>query len=346
MRAIVAHQPHDLRIEERPAAARPGPGEVRVQITRGGICGSDLHYYHHAGFGTVRLKEPMILGHEVTGRIVETGSGITCVAAGDQVAVNPSMPCGHCHFCLRDQRNQCFDMRFFGSAMRFPHMQGLFRDEVTLPVEQVFKVPAALDPGLAACAEPFAVCLHAVAGAGSLLGKSVLVSGCGPIGNLVIAAARHAGAAEITATDLAGTPLAIAASLGASRTLNLAEAPEALTPFAERKGLFDVVFECSGSARALATALEVVRPGGTLIAVGLGGDIPLPLNLVVAKEVILKGSFRFDAEFAWAVQLISSGAVDLSPLISATLPAGEADAAFRLASDRSQSMKVQLAFNN
>lgn len=110
--------------------------------------------------------------------------------------------------------------------------------------------------------------------------------------------------------------------------------------------MFDVVFECSGSAKALAAALDVVRPGGTLIAVGLGGDIPLPLNLVVAKEVILKGSFRFDAEFGWAVQLISSGAVDLSPLISATLPAEEADAAFRLASDRSQSMKVQLAFSS
>lgn len=346
MRAIVAHQPHDLRIEERPAAARPGPGEVRVQINRGGICGSDLHYYHHAGFGAIRLKEPMILGHEVAGRVMETGAGVTCVAAGDPVAINPSMPCGHCHFCLRDQRNQCLDMRFFGSAMRFPHMQGLFRDEVTLPAEQVYKVPDTLDLGLAACAEPFAVCLHAVAGAGSLLGKSVLVSGCGPIGNLVIAAARHAGASQIAATDLADAPLAIASRLSASQTFNLAQTSDALAPFSERKGLFDVVFECSGSAKALAAALDVVRPGGTLIAVGLGGDIPLPLNMVVAKEVSLKGSFRFDAEFGWAVQLISSGAVDLSPLISATLPAEQADEAFKLASDRSQSMKVQLAFND
>jgi L-idonate 5-dehydrogenase len=345
MRALVVHQPHDLRVEDRESASAPGSGEVRVRVGRGGICGSDLHYYHQGGFGAVRLKEPMILGHEVAGTVIDVGLDVSRVKAGDRAALNPSMPCRHCRYCLQGMRNQCLDMRFFGSAMRFPHMQGLFREEVTLPEEQVFAVPADLDLELAACAEPFAVCLHAVASAGSLVGKRVLVSGCGPIGCLTIVAARHAGAHEIVCTDIAAAPLRIASKLGADRTLDLGEAPDALRPFAKEKGAFDTVFECSGNGKALAAVFEVVRPRGMIVAVGLGGDVSMPLNTAVAKEVVLCGSFRFDAEFAWAVELIAKGAVDLSPLITETLPLARADEAFRLASDRALSMKVQLAFD-
>ena len=345
MRALVAHKPHDLRVEHREAASSPGTGEVRVRIDRGGICGSDLHYYHHAGFGTVRLKEPMILGHEVSATVLEVGAGVLRVRPGDRVALNPSMPCGHCRFCVAGMRNQCLDMRFFGSAMQFPHTQGLFRDEVTLPEEQVFVVPADLEPGLTACAEPFAVCLHAVASAGSLVGRRVLISGCGPIGCLTIVAARHAGAQEIVCTDIARAPLDIALRLGADRAIDLGADPDALKPFAAEKGAFDVVFECSGSGSALAGAFEAVRPRGTIVAVGLGGEPSLPLNLVVAKEIALRGSFRFDEEFGWAVGLIAKAAIDLSPLVTHTLPLTRAEEAFRLASDRARSMKVQLAFD-
>jgi L-idonate 5-dehydrogenase len=345
MRALVAYKPHDIRIEDSEPARSPGPGEVRVRIERGGICGSDLHYYHHGGFGAVRLKEPMILGHEVAGCIVETGPAVANVKVGDRVAVNPSMPCGQCRYCRANMRNQCLDMRFFGSAMRFPHMQGLFREEVTLPEVQVIAVPADLDLGLVACAEPFAVCLHAASSAGSLVGKRVLVSGCGPIGCLTIVAARHAGAHEIVCTDIAAAPLRIASKLGADRTLDLGKAPDALRPFTEEKGAFDTVFECSGNGKALAAVFEVVRPRGMIVAVGLGGDVAMPLNTAVAKEVSLRGSFRFDEEFGWAVDLIAKEAVDLSPLVTATLPLDSADEAFRLASDRAQSMKVQIAFH-
>lgn len=344
MRALVAHQPHDLRVEDRAAAAAPGPGEVRIRVERGGICGSDLHYYHQGGFGAVRLKEPMILGHEVAGTVIDVGADVTRVKAGDRAALNPSMPCGHCRYCLQGMRNQCLDMRFFGSAMRFPHMQGLFREEVTLPESQVFVVPEDLDLGLAACAEPFAVCLHAVAQAGSLVGKRVFVSGCGPIGCLTILAARHAGAQEIVCSDIAAAPLRVARMLGADLDIDLGETPDELRRFAEGNGTFDTVFECSGNAKALSDAFEVVRPRGTIVAVGLGGDVSIPLNAAVAKEVALRGSFRFDEEFGWAVGLIATDAVDVSPLVTATLPLARADEAFRLASDRTQSMKVQLAF--
>lgn len=344
MRALVVHQPHDLRVEDHEAAAAPAPGEVRVRIERGGICGSDLHYYHQGGFGAVRLKEPMILGHEAAGTVIDVGADITLAKVGDRAALNPSMPCGRCRYCLQGTRNQCLEMRFFGSAMRFPHMQGLFREEVTLPESQVFVVPKDLDLGFAACAEPFAVCLHAVQQAGSLVGKRVLVSGCGPIGCLTIAAARYAGAQQIVCADIAAAPLLVAERLGADIAVDLGDTPDALRRFAEGKGTFDIVFECSGSPKALVVALDVVRPRGTIVAVGLGGEVPMPLNAAVAKEVVLRGSFRFDEEFGWAVDLIARKVVDVSPLLTATLPLERADEAFRLASDRMQAMKVQLAF--
>lgn len=125
MLAIVIHGPHDLRIESR-ETTQPKEGQVLVRIEAGGICGSDLHYYHHGGFGAVRVRHPMILGHEIAGRIAATGPGVTGLAVGDVVAVNPSQPCGHCAMCLSGLSNHCTDMRFYGSAMRNPHVEGDF----------------------------------------------------------------------------------------------------------------------------------------------------------------------------------------------------------------------------
>ncbi|MCB4768110.1 L-idonate 5-dehydrogenase [Ancylobacter sp. Lp-2] len=345
MRAIVLHAPHDLRIEPMPAPA-PGPDEVTVRMGAGGICGSDLHYFHQGGFGTVRLMQPMVLGHEVAGTVAALGANVTSVAVGDRVAVNPSRPCDACDYCRRGLRNQCLDMRFYGSAMRFPHMQGAFREEMTIPAAQAVKVGGEVDLGLAALCEPFAVALHAVAQAGPLDGRTVLVSGCGPIGCLVIAAAKLAGAAAIVATDITPEPLAIAAKLGATRCVDVSGGTDALTDLGQDKGRVDAALECSGNARALAGAIGLVRPRGTLVLVGLGGDQPLPMNTIVAKELAIKGSFRFDEEFARAAQLISDGEVDLRPLLTGSLPIEEAEAAFALASDRRRAMKVQFRFGD
>ena len=344
MQALVIHAPHDLRLDEIAAAPAPGPGEVRIAVSHGGICGSDLHYYHHGGFGAVRLREPMALGHEVSGVISAVGAGVSGLAEGDKVAVNPSRPCGTCDYCRRGLANQCLDMRFNGSAMRFPHEQGLFRAEVTLPAAQAIRLSNGADLALTAMAEPLAVCLHAVRQAGSLIGKRVVVSGCGPIGCLTIAAARLAGAEEIIATDIAAPALAIAARMGADRTLNLAAEPEALAPYGLNKGQVDVAFECSGAPPALLAACGFLRAGGLLVTVGLGPDTSLPMTSIVAKELRLQGSFRFDPEFASAARLIDAGRVDLRPLLTRVLPVAEAVAAFDLASDKARAMKVQIAF--
>lgn len=343
MRAVVAHAAKDIRIEEAPEQPL-GARDIRVRIAFGGVCGSDLHYFNHGGFGQVRLREPMVLGHEIAGVVSEIGPEVRRVEPGNRVAVNPSQPCNHCRYCLEGKPNQCLDMRFYGSAMRFPHIQGAFRESLVCCEDQVHMVAPGVSLGEAAMAEPLAVSLHAARRAGPLLGKRVLVTGAGPIGALCVAAARRAGAAEVVVTDIADGVLAFAARVGPDRTINTANEPDALSTYARDKGHFDTLFEASGAAAALRSAIDVVRPGGALVQVGLGGDMALPINVIVAKELELRGTFRFHEEFAIAVEMIGKGLVDVKPLISATLPFAEAQQAFELANDRSRSMKVQLQF--
>ncbi|CAN1526107.1 Tdh Threonine dehydrogenase and related Zn-dependent dehydrogenases [Rhabdaerophilaceae bacterium] len=347
MKAIVIHAPHDLRVEEiaRPISA-PAAGEVLVRMAAGGICGSDLHYYHHGGFGVVRVREPMILGHEASGFVEALGAGVSGLRIGDLVAVNPSKPCNLCEYCAAGMRAHCSDMRFNGSAMRMPHEQGLFRECISVGAERAVVMPEGIRPAEAALCEPFAVCLHAASHAGDLAGKTVLVSGSGPIGILCIVIAKLRGAARILATDIARAALDMAASMGATDCFDVSGGMEALSAYGEGKGRVDVVFECSGNPRALAGAIPLLRPLGTMVLVGIGGDTPLPINLIVAKELRLFGTFRFDREFNEAAELIGKRRVDLSPMISAVYPIEDAVSAFEHAGDRMRATKVAIALSD
>jgi L-idonate 5-dehydrogenase len=340
---LVIHAPEDLRLEERDAG-EIGPGQVLVRVGMGGICGSDLHYFHDGGFGTVRIKEPLILGHEVAGTVAAVAADVTSVKVGDRVAVNPSRPCTACKFCLEGLPNQCLEMRFFGSAMRMPHVQGAFRNMLLCQAEQCHQVADGVPLTVAALAEPFSVGLHGVSRAGPLLGKRVLVSGCGPIGVLAIAAARLHGAAQIVATDVVDEPLAIARQMGADEVINVASDSGWVSRYSPDKGTFDVLLECSGNQRALRDGLEVMRPRGVIVQLGLGGDVSISQNTIVAKELSICGSFRFHAEFALAVQIINQRRIDFTPVITRTFAMQQANEAFALASDRKRAMKVLIDF--
>ena len=265
-------------------------------------------------------------------------------ATGDKVAVNPSRPCNACRFCLAGQSNHCLDMRFFGSAMRMPHVQGGFREALVCDGAQAVRVPPGLALTEAAFAEPLAVCLHAARQAGPLLGARVLVTGAGPIGMLAMLVARHAGAKEVVITDLVDTPLAMARQLGADAAYNMRTTPDALDRFLPGKGAFDAVFEASGSVAALTGALHAARPGAVVVQLGLGPDAALPLNVLVAKEITLRGTFRFGEEFALAAAVIGAGRINVAPLLTEVLPMAQAVQAFDLAGDRSIACKVQLTF--
>jgi L-idonate 5-dehydrogenase len=341
--ACVLHGRGDLRIEAT-ALAEPGPGEALVRIGAGGICGSDLHYFLDGGFGAIRVRQPIILGHEVAGTVEALGPDVQGIAVGQHVALNPSHPCGTCTYCRRGDAQHCLEMRFFGSAMRMPHVQGGFRRRIVVEARQCVPVGDAVSIGEAAMSEPLAVALHALAQAGEIAGRRVLVTGFGPIGGVVLLAARHTGAGEVVVTDIVDEPLALARRLGAAAAVNVAADPQALAAEEAGKGQFDLAFECSGNPRALAQAIACVRPRGTIVQVGIGSAFDVPMNAVVAKELRLAGTFRFHHEFGQAARLIATRTIDVRPLISATRKLDDAAAAFALAADRRTSMKVQIDF--
>jgi L-idonate 5-dehydrogenase len=334
--------PRDLRLVAAPMPAL-APGMVRVAFGAGGICGSDMHYFRHARTGDFVVTSPLVLGHEIAGTIIDMTGAAGDLAIGDRVAINPSRWCGTCRPCRTGRPNLCENISFMGSASKTPHMQGGFAKHIDVVPAQCMPVPAHVPFAAAALAEPLAVCLHAVARAGPLSDTSVLIIGAGPIGLLTMLAARQAGAARIALADIAAAPLAFAARLGADQVIDLAAQDDALiqggatTPF-------DVVFEASGAPAALASALLAVRRGGIVVQIGNlpGGPIPLPGLAVMAREIDLRGSFRFGTEFSRAVALIAEGAIDVTAIITASRSLSQAPEAFELALDRSQSMKVML----
>ena len=315
MKSVVCHSAKDLRVEHTELPAL-GEHQLRVNVAFGGICGSDLHYYQHGGFGTVRIKQPIALGHEISGVVDGFGTAVTGVKIGQRIAISPSRPCGHCRFCQAGQHNHCLNMRFYGSAMPFPHIQGAFSEQLIIEGYQAHPIADHLSLSEAALAEPLSVGLHAIQRAGSVLGKQVLVTGCGPIGSLLIGALRRAGAARIVAADIADLPLKCAKEMGADETINLKTQADALDRYKVDKGQFDAVFEASGSEAALRVGLDTIAPRGVLITVGMGGDISLPMTQIVAKEVDMRGTFRFHAEFATAVRFLNEGLVNGKPVIT------------------------------
>jgi L-idonate 5-dehydrogenase len=340
----IIHEKKDLRIE-KVTVGELGETQVLVRIRAGGICGSDLHYYLDGGFGNVRIKEPMVLGHEVSGTIEAIGSKVTKVQVGDHISLNPSRPCGRCTFCQSGQQQHCLDMWFYGSAMRLPHSQGAFRERIITEEFQCEPVGDSVSFGEAACAEPLAVTLHALNQAASLMGKKVLVNGSGPIGALVIAAARYAGAVEVVATDLYDAALKKAAEMGATRIVNVSVDPGLRKEeFIADKGYFDAAFECTGASPVLRDIIPVIKPRGTIVQVGVTGEVPIPIDMLVGKELRLAGTHRFHSEYPLAARLIREGKINVKPIITATFPFEKAVEAFELASDRKRQMKVQLSF--
>jgi L-idonate 5-dehydrogenase len=331
------HAKEDLRIDQD-AEPDVGPGEVLIRLGAGGICGSDLHYCYEGRNGSFVIREPLVPGHEASGVVAKVGAGVTRVKPGDKIAVSPSQACGRCDYCRAGREHLCGKMRFLGSASVFPHVQGMFAECFVVTEKQCYPVSADVSLGELAFAEPLAVGLHAVNRAGELLGKSVLVTGAGTIGCLVIIAAKLKGATTVTACDVLDRPLATARAIGAERAVRADRESDALA------ARFDVAFEASGSLAALNACMAAVKRGGTVVQVGTLPHEPLPfvVNEIMARELDLKGAFRWGIEFDWAVEYIASRRVDVKPLLSRQFPLAEAVEAFALARDKTRSTKVQL----
>ncbi|MCW2307657.1 L-idonate 5-dehydrogenase [Rhodobium gokarnense] len=343
MKACVIHAAHDVRLDSLDERALE-PDEVRLNFGFGGVCGSDIHYFLHGRVADSIVRAPMILGHEFTGVVAEIGSAVSGLAIGDKVAVNPARPCGDCAYCRKGVTNLCTSMRFMGSAAFSPHENGGFAERPVVSARQCIRLSEDADLRHVAMSEPFAVALHAVAQAGDLAGRSVLVSGAGVIGQLVAVAARRAGAGAITMTDVSDAALARAADLVADRTVNVGNAAAAET--LASSPAFDAVFEASGTAPAFNLALAAARPQSTIVQVGfLPPASPLDLAKLLTRELLVRGAYRFVDEFEVAVRAITGGEVDLRPLITATCTLEAPDEVFARATDKTCNAKVMVTFS-
>ncbi len=337
MKAVVVHGARDLRIDD---IAPPvlSPADVLVRVVYGGICGSDLHYFDQGRNGSYVVAEPLTLGHEVVAEVVDIGADAeTPVSPGDIVAIHPARPTPPPGGVL-GKGMHIQPGSYLGSASTTPHTQGAFAELITVKPEQLRPFSSDVPLRRAALAEPLAVALHGVDQAGVVYaGKNVIVFGAGPIGCLAIAALARRGAAGITAVDLRSEPLAKATKLGATGTVHLGggEAPE--------PGAYDVVIEASGSPRALSAAVEAVRPAGTIVQLGIlpSGELPIVLGPIVAKEVTLRGSQRFDVELDESVAMIAE-TPSLDEVVTHVFSLEDAAQAFDTAMDPGASLKVLL----
>ncbi|PXY28163.1 L-idonate 5-dehydrogenase [Prauserella muralis] len=334
--ALVVHAAGDLRVEER-TLPEPAPHEAVVAIGYGGVCGSDLHYVAHGAVGESVLRAPMVLGHEVSGRVAVAAADGSGPTEGTPVAVHPATPCGQCGYCAASRQNLCPHTSYLGSAARFPHTDGAFAQRYVVATDRLLPLPDALSVRTAALVEPASVAWHAVSRAGDVAGKRVLVTGAGPIGALVVAVLRRAGAAEIVVTDLHERPLRVARELGATRT-RLGTAPEDLGA--------DVAIDSSGAAAGVATAVRALRRGGHLVLLGLppAPEQPFLSGLVATRELTVAGSFRFHAEMADVIAAMADGSLAVDAVISHEFPLAEAEQAFAVARDATASGKVLLRF--
>lgn len=339
-KALVLTEAQTTVVEQRDTQPL-GENEVRVRLAAAGICGTDMHYYQDFSNAGFVLQNPIVLGHEASGTIDEIGDNVTNVAVGDKVAVTPVMNCGKCEHCRRGNANVCLNKKFPGSATTVPHIDGFFRELFEIEARCCRILAPNTPMELVAFVEPTACAMHGVERAGNVMGRKVLVTGAGPIGTLAAALAKCNGAVSVTITDLTDEPLKIAKKMGVDHCLNVLK--DSLEDFVAEHGEFDVAIEASGATPAYLSCLKLVRKKGTVVQLSVLAEKEprLPINQIMLKELDLKGSFQFNGEFERANALISSGMLDVRPMLSMQFSFEDAEEAFSLAKDRSKAMKVQ-----
>lgn len=342
MKAVVVHGAGDVRVEDRPEPVA-GVGEVLVAVEWGGICGSDLSYVAKGISGTAVLRHPMVLGHELAGRVVAVGDGVDDVAIGQAAAISPPTLVGDGKLPERiaGRTNLYPSVRYFGSAGMDPHTDGGFVELKVVRADQILPLPDGVDTRLGAVVEPLAVALHAVRRAeallpGGVVGRDILVNGAGPIGLLVMAVALHLGAASVTAADRSLSALELARAIGAVRAVDVTDSPI--------DGEYELVIEASGAPAALGAVLHATARGGAVVQVGNlpSTSVSAVLGDLVSREIVWGGSFRFVDEMTEAIELLAAGLV-VDPILTHEFDIDDAVRALEVAADRSTgSSKVLL----
>jgi 2-desacetyl-2-hydroxyethyl bacteriochlorophyllide A dehydrogenase len=338
MKTYLLYGAKDIRLDEK-STPEPGAGQVLLAPKFTGICGSDVHYYQHGYCGRFVPKRPFALGHEFSGVICGMGPDVQGLSVGDEVVVDPSMPCGSCRHCRSGQYNLCQAMKYFGSASCDPHIDGSLAQYVTAPAANCHILPAGISLSQAALLEPLCVAMHAVRQAKEIAGASVLITGGGPIGQLILRVVRAFGALKVAVSDVDEYARAFALKSGADAVIN----PLEEGAWKSCDG-YDVVFEASGVPSALANGLEMAHRGGSVVLVGtLPETFPIPGNLIMNRQLQVLGSFRFANVFEKALAMVAAGIINLDGIVTATYGFAEVPQAMQRALSKDRVIKVQVA---
>ena len=328
---VTAVEAMELREEPLPS---PAPGEVRVRSTFIGVCGSDTHAYHGRH---PFIPIPYAPGHEATGVVEELGADVTTVAIGDRVVVEPTLPCWNCKPCRSGAENLCENLQFFGCGYR----EGGMADQFVVRADRLHHIPSDITDLGAALIEPLSTPVHAARIAGPLEGRAVAILGAGTIGLLMLTVARWAGASKIVVTDTLPAKRETALRLGAHHAVDAAS-PEVATLVRSALGeSADVVFDCVAVRSTTLAAIDMALKGGTVVVVGVpASDFELPMRIVQDQQIRIQGSATYVPEdFATAMDMIRSGALDPDDFITAQYPLEQAEQAFD-ASSSGQHIKV------
>ncbi|WP_175831990.1 NAD(P)-dependent alcohol dehydrogenase [Burkholderia cenocepacia] len=341
MKALVLERTRELALRDIDLPQAVGPGDVRIKVHTVGVCGSDVHYYVHGGIGPFRVDAPMVLGHEASGTVVETGAGVTHLRVGDRVCMEPGVPRLDSPATLRGLYNLDPDVRFWAT----PPIHGCLTPFVVHPAAFTYRLPDNVSFAEGAIVEPLSIGLQAAKKAAMKPGDLAVVIGAGTIGAMTALAALAGGAARVILADVVPDKLALFAGNPAVTTVDVRTRPLA-DAVAEASGGWgaDVVFEASGSANAYASLVDLMCPGGCAVLIGMP-VAPVPLDVVAlqAKEGRIESVFRYANIFPRALALIASGAIDVKPFISRTFPFSEGVRAFEeAASGHPRDVKIQI----
>ena len=318
MRASVLIGTHQLEIQERPVP-EPGHGQVVVEVAAVGVCGSDTHYFRHGRIGDFVVTDPLVLGHELSGRIVGVGENVDESRIGERVAVEPQKPCHICRECLAGRYNLCPSMQFYAT----PPIDGAFCGYVTIESIFAHAVPDSVSDEAAALLEPLSVAITTMRKARIVPGSRVLIAGAGPIGIICAQAAKAFGATEIIISDLVAERRERALGYGATQTLDPTQVDIATAGLA-----VDAFVDASGAPRAVFDGIKAVRPAGYAVLVGLGNsEMTLPVEHIQNLEISVTGIFRYTDTWPVGIQLVASGQVDLDSLVTGRFDLEQADEA-------------------
>lgn len=342
MKCYVLYGPKDIRPETKPVP-QVTENDILIRVATVGICGSDIHYYLNGAIGDFILRDPFVLGHEFAGTVEAVGEGVTRFTVGDRVTVEPSVACGACAACRSGRYNLCSNMRTFGSASSYPHVDGGMAQYVLAPERNCYRLPEALTFTVGALIEPMAVAAHAVTRAGNVIGKTVLVAGGGTVGQTLLTFLRSTGAARIVVNDLSAFRREFALLHGADSAFDPVEPHFAakIKEFAPEG--FDVLFEASGTPAALTQAMDMAARGATIVQVGsLPSETRMPGHLITSKELQIVGCFRYAHLFDPVIDLISRGTLTVDHLVTHAFDFAELPGAFDVAINGDRAVKVQM----